>query len=193
MKIKNLMFLLLALLILLCSCNKIPVEKPTPLFKQICITGSSTYGIKEDGSLWIWGFDTESQKEPQKIVDDVLYVYSGPIRRKYSLTYYVYVIKTDYTLWLYRGTLESEKIMDDVKFVSRGSGYTMAIKTDNTLWAWGANSGYQLTDKIDVYRGTDTPTQIMEDVIFVSASDWHTMVIKSDNTLWGGGVPMMVG
>jgi hypothetical protein len=120
-----------------------------------------TLAIKEDGSLWAWGYNFYGQLgdgktynrslEPVKIMDNVVSISAG---HEYSMA-----IKEDGSLWTWGkningqlgdGTTESKsspvKIMDQVIRISAGEDHSKAIKQDSSLWAWGYNGYGQLGD-----------------------------------------------
>jgi len=123
----------------------------------------------------------------------------------------MYAIKTDGTLWgwgcvpLGDGTEFYSnvpvKIMDDVRTVSAGQGFSMAIKTDGSLWTWGKNSNEYVWGFRGGFLGDGTiedrllPVKIMEDVAYVSAGAFNCMAIKTDGTLyvWGENVDGTIG
>ena len=88
----------------------------------IAASGSTSYVIFEDGSLWAWGDNrfgqvgdgtTEDRYSPVHIMDDVVSVFAGSL-----------------------GVL----------------GYAMAIRSDGSLWAWGRNHHGQLGDGTRIDR-----------------------------------------
>ena len=114
--------------------------------KFIEASGWQNIAIKEDGSLWRWGFwsngiSTKSESywlSPKKILEDVILAHASSSR--------CFALKSDGTLWgmgyryLGNGTSDNStsmiKIMDKVvKFWYTGAVYVM--KTDGSLWAWG--------------------------------------------------------
>ena len=156
--------------------------------------------IKNDGSLWVWGYDYYGQQPeyeivkskliPVKIMDGAKQVFAGG--------FYTMVIKDDGSLWAWGNNNDGQlgdgttinrstpvKIMDDVIQVSAGERYTMVIKSDGSLWVFGYNNNGQLGDGTKISRSN--PIKIMGDVIQVSAGDEYSTAIKSDGSLWVWG------
>ena len=158
--------------------------------------------VKEDGSLWMWGFDGQGrlgdggeingyQTTPKKIMDDVESVVLGSAHSA--------AIKKDGSLWLWGnnengqigdGTSEHRaepvKIMDDVISVALGERHTGALRKDGSLWMWGLNAQGQAgagSNTSFVYE----PVKIMEDVASITVGSRNSAAIKSDGSLWVWG------
>jgi alpha-tubulin suppressor-like RCC1 family protein len=120
-------------------------------------------GIREDGSLWTWGDNSQNQlgdgtttKALQpKMIDD--------------------------------GTGAAGKWIA----ATCGMAYTVAIRENGSLWAWGQNLANQLGDGTSTNR--NTPTQIDPGTgasgkwIKISAIGAHTLAIREDGSLWAWG------
>ncbi len=162
-----------------------------------------SFAIKNDGSLWGWGYNAYGQigdgtkidkSKPVKIMNDVKSVIMGG-----SMSF---AIKRDKTLWgwgrnedgyLGDGTeidrLKPVKIMDNVVIMTSGRpGYmehNFAIKSDGSLWAWGNNEYGKLGDGTDIDR--IKPVKIMSSVAKIITASRYSFAIKKDGTLWGWG------
>ena len=171
---------------------------------------STTAVIKEDGSLWTWGYRRDWDfgatrvyprviwYEPTKIMDDVAMVSAGHM--------HTMVLKTDGSLWAWGDNRHGQigdgttmtrhdpvKIMEDVIYVSAGGMTTMAIKADGSLWAWGDGPLGDGARRIG--RGPRNPVKVMEDVVSVSVGWSHSAAIKTDGSLWvwGGNSDGQIG
>ncbi|MCL2377286.1 MAG: hypothetical protein FWC76_07830 [Defluviitaleaceae bacterium] len=91
--------------------------------------------IREDGTLWMWGVNTDGQVGNNRA--DIIHINA------------IMVASPNPTM-----------IMEDIVAVSPGIGHTMAMTTDGRLWAWGRNNHGQLGDGTQENR--HTPVLIME-------------------------------
>lgn len=172
----------------------------------------SSAGIKNDGTLWVWGYntqgslgtnDTSHRSSPVQTVTlgtNWSYISSG---REHFIA-----IKTDGTLWTW-GLNSKGQLGDNTnaaksspvqtvtagtswKYSAGGYFHSAAIKTDNTLWMWGLNLNGQLgTNTVTTFvNGISSPVQTI-----TFATNWmqvacgydHTVAIKTDGSLWCWG------
>ncbi len=84
------------------------------------------------------------------------------------------------------GILKPVKKLDNIKVVSSGWNYSVAVKKDGSLWTWGRNEFGQLGN--GTTKETNKPTKIMSEVITASAGGRHCVALKKDGTLWGWGL-----
>ncbi len=123
-------------------------------------------GIKDDGSLWLWGYNSDGQIGIGTKADGKI----GSAGTKADV-------------------MTPSQVMLGSRWVAVAPGYyhTLAIREDGTLWAWGSNAHYELGtgDTADC----TTPKQIGSDSDWrsVAAGEQVSMAIKNDGTLWGWG------
>lgn len=170
--------------------------------------------IREDGTLWTWGWNrgsrlgVETEEEivtaPAQVSLDkkVVSVSAG-----YGTTS---VLTEDGELWNWggdnrRGTLGREtegdnvppgKVMDGVTSFSSRGYHSMAITQDGTLWGWGRNThselgnnrqGTMVNGRFRSQTYEYLPTKVMENVRSVETGGTSTFAILNDGTLWGWG------
>ncbi|MCL2164184.1 MAG: hypothetical protein FWH55_07290 [Oscillospiraceae bacterium] len=186
------------------------------------------FAVKTDGSLWSWSDEGSydgnhclgrtldesdifaSMRKPEKVIDDVSYVYTS--------ARFCYAILADDSLWGWGfdddgytnvylgngktiGSIEPVKILDDVASITEvwgeswGSGVSnmFALKTDGSLWAWGTNDKGTLG--LGNVKEVLSPQKVTDDVkSFVpgdnsvhSTQSISHYAIKKDNTLWSWG------
>jgi alpha-tubulin suppressor-like RCC1 family protein len=147
-------------------------------WKQVSAGGYHTAAIKTDGTLWMWGKNSDGHLGDSSITHR-----SSPVQTVSAGTNWKQVaggqnhttaIKTDGTLWLW-GRNSYGQLGDNTrtntsspiqtiaggtnwKQVACGQAHTTAIKTDGTLWAWGINSYGQLGDNSITQRSSPVQT-----------------------------------
>jgi len=168
-------------------------------------TGDNTYLIlRNDDTLWIANRlrCTDNPVETTKVMDEVAYVTTG------GRSGGVAAIRTDGTLWTWRGSRSSghtthrfqeefkgkyeyvyaaatpAQILDDVVAVSLYGRHSMAITSDGTLWSFGTGPGLGRITPEHRYA----PEIIMRSVAAVSVGLEHTVVVRLDGSIWTFGL-----
>jgi len=167
-----------------------------------------TMAIKNDGTLWGWGWNGISQVSG----DDTTGILSTPVKVTsisdvkdvLACSACTVVLKNDGTVWTWGyniygrlgdGTTAMARltpvmvadISDIIKISAASNGHNLALKNDGTVWAWGRNDNGQLGD------GTTTnqyaPVQVLglSNVIDISAGGANSVALKSDGTIWTWG------
>ena len=179
-------------------------------WKQVSGGNGHAAAIKTDGTLWVWGLNSNGKLG----TNDAITRYS-PVTTFAGGTNWKQVscgdnqigaIKTDGTLWVWGNSSSSGGlgINDTIarstpvttfaggnnwKQIAYSRGYAMAIKTDGTLWGWGSSTGLGINDTIS--RSTPVTT-------FAGGNNWKQVecgygfisgAIKTDGTLWVWGSP----
>jgi alpha-tubulin suppressor-like RCC1 family protein len=166
--------------------------------------GYSTIGLRLDGTLWGWGFnstkilgigDQQSRSSPVQIGSDIW--------RDFEVGWgSVVAIRVDGTLWAWGRNINGEcgfadtlgsvspvQIGTDTTWhrISMNSNHSLAIKLDGTLWATGANGQGQLgvgdrTSRSSFIQiGSDTDWKL------VQAGYYTSIAMKTDGTIWTWG------
>lgn len=157
-------------------------------WKQVSMSNDVTVAVKNDGTLWCWGLNSQGQ------VGDNSNVTGRSTPRQISAgasgvtgwkqvsggSFHVVALRTDGTLFgwgrnlygelgdnttpggsVFRSTPKQEFTgSTNWKQVSAGNDITTAIKTDGTLWSWGRNDVGQLGDNTSGTTHRSTPRQI---------------------------------
>ena len=168
-----------------------------------------TAGIKDDGTLWMWGNNFSGQ-----LGDNSRVSRSSPVQTVSAVSTWTDVscggeltaaIKNDGTLWTF-GSNDVGQLGDNtrtsrsspVQTVSAGStwrkvscglGHMAAIKSDGSLWLWGENGNGQLGDNTIADRSS--PVQTISGGTswsHVACGQGHTVAIKTDGTCWVWGL-----
>lgn len=162
--------------------------------------GAYSFIVKEDGSLWSFGANTEGQlgdgtkidrKTPVKIMDDVIMPIAG--------WNFGMAIKKDNSLWTWGGNTYGQlgdgtkaqrstpkKIKDNIYFANATSwSVGQAIDFEGILWVWGENQRGNLGDGTTSNRLS--PVKILSKKISYATGGPHSAAISADNDLymWG--------
>lgn len=177
----------------------------TPVgFRSISAGGDHTLAIKDDGTLWAWGWNRSGQLGDGTDIDRYFPVKIGPDSDWATVvagSNHTLALKENGTLWAWgensygelgtpppQGRNLPAQLGTDANWVSMagGYGYSIATKSDGTLWAWGRNAFGDLGDGTSTDR--HPPVQIGADRDWVHVSGrLHTVALKSDGGLgaWG--------
>ncbi len=186
-----------------------PLDAMYQSFSMISGGANHVAGIKNDGSMWLWGRNHYGQLGdisdidiyfPTKFNDDYgwLTVSSG-----YDNTF---AIRKNYTLWATGrnnfGQLGNNTLVDLNEFTQIGiakwskiyssGAHTIGIQRDGSLWSWGKNTCGQLglgdlVDRIIPTRvGTDNDWKDIA-TNFDNVGNGFTFAIKNDLSLWATG------
>jgi len=167
------------------------------------------YGIKTDGTLWAWGFNTTGQLGRNFSQESFLGA-SSPVQVG-SGTDWSYVnitgsaipsaIKTNGSLWMWGYNFNNlylpgisgyrsspVQIGSNTNWLRSYTNYnSAAIKTDGTLWTWGTNSNGSIGDGTTV--GKSSPVQVGTDTNWsiIGNANGNMLGIKTNGTLWSWG------
>ncbi len=175
-------------------------------WKTISAGNYHSIGIKNDGTMWSWGWNQYGQlgygpfgfgnynKGQVGSSNDWDSVSANED--------HTFAIKTDGTLWgwgynnygqLGNGNYNNQSspvqigTSNNWMKVSAGYYFGVAIKNDGTLWAWGRNDLYQLGTGDNIW--TTEPIQIGtdNDWMDVDAGGSHCLALKNNGSLWAWG------
>jgi hypothetical protein len=167
-----------------------------------------TAGIKDDGTLWMWGLNSDGQLGDNTVVkksSPVQTVAGGNNWFQVACGYsYTAAVKTDGTLYLWGsnydgqlGTNNTTAVSSPVQTVAGGNNWKaadcgdnhiIALDCDGNIWSWGNNNNGQLGDSTTNYYSS--PVQIE-----TANSEWAQVFaggegsgsIREDMTLWVWG------
>jgi alpha-tubulin suppressor-like RCC1 family protein len=161
----------------------------------------TTYAIKEDGSLWAWGYSgqgcnfkyesADNSFVPIKIMEKVIAVSTNGND--------AVAIKDDNSLWVWGfdafyyfylldpAKTEEIKIMEGVQKISAGLFHFMALDLNGTVWTFGASNYGELGNGVAGQTLTYKPQRVMDGVVNISAGVDHSLALKEDGSLWAWG------
>ena len=174
------------------------------------------YAIKNDNSLWMWGYDEivlgrngKGSSRPFKVLNNVKTIIANPIGC-------ACVVKTDGSLWVWGRSRDNDakvidysKVMDHVKLIL-GDGYITGgidiIKTDGSYWSLNkfakpvklANIYETLGNSYDgsFFKEKDGSlwiwdykkrTKVLNEFKYFFSLENTFYAIKNDGTVWGWG------
>ena len=148
-------------------------ETPIKIMEGVKQVSASLHSLvlKEDGSVWSWGYNANGQVGTGKLPGMTGASVSGD-----SLFIEIGVCPA------YERT--PVKVMEGVKSIDTGMQYSLAIKNDDSLWGWGELPCQPISDDL---AGQPIPLQIATDVKDTIPATQELFMIKKDNSLWGCG------
>jgi alpha-tubulin suppressor-like RCC1 family protein len=171
----------------------------------------SAYAVTADGTAWAWGGGygsigngaTTPAYTPVKMHIDHVKQISGGYRHNLML-------KDDGTVWAVGGNehgqlgigTQSSKILvepvqvqglTDVKAVSAGGTFSLALLKDGTVWAWGGNEQGELGD--DSRKNKLTPVQVkgLPSVLSIAAGSNNSVALGNGGEVWVWGSQQPLG
>ncbi|MCF6133504.1 RCC1 domain-containing protein [Flavobacterium wongokense] len=174
-------------------------------WEKISARNGQSVSIKEDGSLWTWGYNPEGQLADGTTTNrNSPTLVAGNFDWKEITTGYNHMlgIKLDGSLWAW-GSNSSGQLGNDgftgvhtpIQIgtatnwakVAGGAYHSLAIKTDGTLWAWGSNYAGELGDGTLVIKNHPIQIGTSTNWVSISAGQQTSFGIKADGTLWAWG------
>ena len=168
------------------------------------ITGGyyNSMGIKNDGTLWAWGYNGYGQLGDGSYNTQPTPYYIGTGWKDIaSGDYHTVGIMNDGTLWTWgrndygqlgdtsNSTRYAPVQISSSNWMAVGAGrnHTLAVKSDGTLWACGYNYKGQLGDNSNTNRNYLVQVGLTSNWLNVTGGELHSAGIRSDGTLWTWG------
>jgi alpha-tubulin suppressor-like RCC1 family protein len=175
-------------------------------WKMITAGLASSYAIKNDNTLWVWGDNNFGQLGDNTKTNRNIPVQIGTAsdwKQVKGGGNHAIAIKTDGTLWAWGnntygqlgigifslGTLSPAQTgtATNWKSLSAGSFFNLALKEDGTLWGWGNNNDGQIGDGTFVSKAIPTQAGTSNDWKLIHTGSDHSIAIKTDGTFWAWG------
>ncbi len=200
LKLKKILFCLLLI------SNQINYSQTCGSFIKIAKSSLISMGIKSDGTLWAWGYNTSGQLGDLTTTNKLSPVQIGTDTNWSDVScgeQHTIALKTNGTIWAwgvnmngqlgfgsYDPITSPQQIGADTNWtkIFAKSNSSMAIKTNGTLWAWGDN-GYGQLGNGSTGFSLNVPTQIGTDSNWnkISIGGHFTIAIKNNGSIWSWG------
>ncbi len=183
--------------------------------KAIASRGYHTLALKNDGTVWAWGYNANGRLGDGTATDQHRPVPVGGLTGHGGVSTLSgggdvsVALMADHTLMAWgrnlngqvgNGVADSGDIgqwtptpvsqstgLTNVAQVATGWSHTVALAADGTVWTWGANDLGELGDGTTTSRSVPIHVSGLSHVIGVSAGDGSTVVVKDDGTVWAWG------
>ncbi|MDR2017620.1 MAG: hypothetical protein LBQ00_01870, partial [Syntrophobacterales bacterium] len=156
-------FILVALMLTMTPFMESPASaaKATPM---VAAGGGHSIALKEDGTVWGWGYNGHGQLGDGTTIDKTY-----PVQAK--------VKDNDGKLVPLSG----------VTAIAAGASSSSALQSDGTVWTWGYNNFGQLGDGTTTTRTTPVQLKNLSDVTAIAAQYYNFFALKKDGTVWSWG------
>lgn len=188
------------------------VESNLPAFIEFAYSNTGNMMIKEDGTLWGWGVNSDGN-----LGNGTKQQLNIPVQESTKSTDWVSIsmgeqfsagLKSDGTIWCWGSNgngqlgvnpeetssslvpIQESTLATDWVALDAGYDHVVALKSDGTLWSWGANGNKQLAYDTGSENYSYIPVQEQ-----TNATDWqavaggtsYSAAIKTDGTIWSWG------
>jgi alpha-tubulin suppressor-like RCC1 family protein len=175
-------------------------------WRYISAGGYSAGGLKDNGELWVWGFNPDGKLGTGNAANTSSPVQLGTSTQWKDISFgyrYSTLLKSDGSLWstgnnavgqVGDGSITNRSspvqigLLKDWKAISSGWNTSAAIRDNGTLWMWGSGAyGIRGSSSTTNISSPQTTVAGGTDWKYVETSERHTLAIKTDGTLWSWG------
>ena len=153
----------------------LPIQASAATTPQISAVFNNTVALKSDGTVVVWGDNSQGQLTVPTGLTGVTAIADG--------IFHIVALKSDGTVVAWGQNAQNQTSipagLTGVTAIAAGGYHTVALKSDGTVVAWGNNS----------YGESNVPTGLAG-VTAIAAGAYYTVALKSDGTLvaWGDNV-----
>lgn len=174
----------------------------------VSVSAARFSALKNDGTVWAWGDEGNSQGE---LGDGAPAVLSAPVQVPAISAATSAVVGLARTFALEAGTLlgwganGSGELGNGTTTttatptpvsglagvvaanIAKSGSHGSALKSDGTLWSWGANWTGQLGDGTTTNRGTPVLVGSLTNVIAAASGGYHSVAVRNTGAVWAWG------
>ncbi len=188
------------------DANGKPVLVPLSGMTAIAAGNAFTAALKNDGTVWAWGSNSNGQLGNGTTTDSNLAVkvqgLTGVVTEIAAGNGFTIALKNDGTVWswgansngqLGNGTTADSSTpvqvpgLSGVSAVAGGSQSGIALKKNGTVLAWGYDYNGQLGDGTTTDSGIPVQITGLSGVTAVAAGNGFTVALKNDGSVWAWG------
>lgn len=201
--------ILIAFLLTACRSNesKATLKEKINNNDRIACGIDYSFALKNDGTVWGWGANSQNQLGDNTWVDQSKPVKIDGLDEIVSISSGLWInaaLKKDGTVWLWGARNvqvnneqgeripekpKQEKYISNVAAIKSGGFHIVALKKDGTVWCWGFNEKGQIgsESKTDQYVSDPTFVEGLENIVSIAAGSFHSLALKDDGSVWVWG------
>lgn len=174
--------------------------------RAISAGGSHSLVLKNDGTVWAWGWNDQGQVGDGTQTDRYtpVQVLSG-VKEISAGIHHNLALKTDGTVWAWGdnrwgeigdGTADFRRLtpvqvvgLSNIIAVGAGGEYSAALRGDGTVWTWGDNQDGELANGQTDGAKHSLPVQVnsLSNISAIMIGSYHGLARSLDGTTWAWG------
>jgi alpha-tubulin suppressor-like RCC1 family protein len=178
--------------------------KPLENIVAIAAGGYHSLALKNDGTVWAWGFNADGQLGNDANENETRAVQVKTLQGIVAIaggSHHSLALKNDGTVWAWGDNADGQlgnasktpsKLpvktnLEKIVAIAGGGYHSLALKNDGTVWAWGYNANGELGNGQDQSSSTPQQVSTISNVQQISAGLAHSLAVKRDGKVWSWG------